>query len=86
MQRTQIYITEHQANQIRDIAADRRVSKAEVIRSILDAALDGDGSDTEADSAISATAGMCADYPDWPEWQAAVRGRSTSARLRDLDC
>ena len=35
-----------------------------------------------ARAVIEETAGICADYPDWPEWLRAVRGRSADERLR----
>ncbi|MBA2668234.1 MAG: ribbon-helix-helix protein, CopG family, partial [Trueperaceae bacterium] len=40
MKRTQIYIREDQARRIAERAEERGVSQAEVIRQILDAALD----------------------------------------------
>lgn len=85
MRRTQIYITEAQAARIRHMAEARKVSQAQVIRQILDEALDAGDPEAEASAAIRATAGLCPDAPDWPEWQAAVRGRSADERLRDLD-
>ena len=33
---------------------------------------------------ILATAGILADYPDWPEWQRSVRGRTAAKRLDEL--
>jgi Arc/MetJ-type ribon-helix-helix transcriptional regulator len=83
MRRTQIYITEEQAKQIRDIAQARNVSQAEVIRQILDAALDAGNAEGEALAAIRASAGILPDAPGWEEWQAEVRGRSADQRLRD---
>lgn len=83
MRRTQIYITEEQAKQIRDIAQGRNVSQAEVIRQILDAALDAGNAEGEALAAIRASAGILPDAPGWEEWQAEVRGRSADQRLRD---
>ena len=83
MRRTQIYITDEQARQIKQLARSRRVSKALVIRQILDAALDTGDSEAEARAGILATAGILPDAPDWPEWQALVRGRSASARLAE---
>lgn len=82
MRRTQIYITEEQNRQLTKMAADREISKAEAIRQILDRALDTSDAEAEARSVIEATAGLCADYPDWPEWLRSVRGRSADERLR----
>lgn len=84
MKRTQIYITENQADRIQQLAESRRVSKAEVIRRILDEALETGDSEAESKSGILATAGMLADYPDWPEWLNSVRGESADARLAEL--
>ena len=41
---------------------------------------------TEAEerAIILATAGICADYPDWHEWQRQVRGRTAAERLAQL--
>jgi hypothetical protein len=33
---------------------------------------------------VKATAGVMADYPDWPEWLASVRGKGADERLRGL--
>jgi hypothetical protein len=81
MKRTQIYITEEQDRRLAERAADRRISKAEAIRRILDEALDAGDAEGEARSVIEATAGIC-DYPDWPEWLRTVRGRTADERLR----
>jgi hypothetical protein len=83
MQRTQIYITDEQARQIKQLARSRRVSMAQVIRQILDGALDTGDAEAEARAGILATAGILPDAPDWPEWQAAVRGRSAAERLSE---
>jgi hypothetical protein len=82
MRRTQIYITDEQDRQLAKLASDRDISKAEVIRQILDRALDASDAEAEARSLIESTAGLCADYPDWPEWLRSVRGRSADERLR----
>jgi hypothetical protein len=82
MKRTQIYITEEQDDRLAEIAADRRISKAEAIRRILDQALDAGDADSESRAVIAATAGLCADYPDWPEWLRSIRGRTADERLR----
>jgi hypothetical protein len=82
MRRTQIYITDEQDELLARRARDERISKAEAIRRILDRALDAGDSEAEARAVIRSTAGICADYPDWPEWQRAVRGRTADERLR----
>ena len=84
MRRTQIYLTDDQQHRITQIAAEQKSSKAAVIRDILDRAL-GDGDSGAEDLAIiHATSGICADYPDWPEWLSSVRGQSADERLRSL--
>jgi len=83
MRRTQIYITDEQAAKIRQLARARRVSQAQVIRRILDAALDTGDPEAEARAGILATAGILPDAPDWEAWQARVRGRSAAQRLED---
>lgn len=85
MRRTQIYIEEEQARRIKELARSRRVSQAQVIRQILDAALDPEDAEAEARAGILATAGIVRGAPDWPEWQASVRGRSAADRLSDQD-
>ena len=82
MRRTQIYITDEQDRRLRARARDERISKAEAIRRILDGALDSGDAEGEARAVIRSSAGICADYPDWPEWQRAVRGRPAAERLR----
>ncbi len=84
MKRTQISITEDQDRRIGELAADRGVSKAAVIRHILDQALHTGDPEAEALAAIEATAGVCAAYPDWPEWLRAVRGRSPCDSVREF--
>lgn len=83
MRRTQIYITDDQANRILEIARSRGVSQASVIRQILDAALDTGDPEAEARAAILATAGMLENAADWPAWQRSVRGRTADERLTD---
>ena len=85
MRRTQIYLTTEQRERIMSRARDARVSRAEIIRRILDAAL-GIGDDgTERVVAIDATAGILPDSPDWPDWLASVRGGvSADERLKRL--
>jgi len=86
MKRTQIYITEEQDRRLTDLAADRRVPKAAVIRQILDAALETGDAEVEGRAAIVASAGICADYPDWPQWLRAVRGRTRISGSERSDC
>jgi len=81
MKRTQVYLTEDQDRRLAEIAADRRVSKASALRWALDRALETGDAEAEEGAIILATAGICADYPDWPEWQRAVRGRTAAERL-----
>ena len=82
MKRTQIYITDDQDRLLARRARDERISKAEVIRRILNGALDAGNPEAEARTIIRETSGICADYPDWPEWQRAVRGKTADERLR----
>jgi hypothetical protein len=85
MRRTQIYITDEQERRIAELAEDRAISKAEVIRQILDRALRPADAEAEARNVIRSTSGICAGYPDWSEWLRSVRGRTSSERLRDLE-
>ena len=82
MKRTQIYITEEQDRLLAERASDEEISKAELIRRMLGRALEPSHAEAEARAVIRATAGICADYPDWPEWQRDIRGRSADERLR----
>lgn len=84
MRRTQIYITDEQDKRIAQLAGDLGVSKAEVVRRILDQGLEMGDREEEARAVIRATAGLLADYPDWPDWQRSVRGRSAGERLASL--
>lgn len=84
MRRTQIYITDDQDQRVGELAKDLAVSKAEVIRRILDQALEIDAGEREAAGVIAATAGLLAGYPDWPEWLGDVRGRSAAERVGSL--
>jgi predicted DNA-binding protein len=83
MKRTQIYITEEQDRRIGALAEDLGVSKAEIIRQMLDRGFGNDQDEEEARNIIRSTAGLLSDYPDWPEWQRQVRGRTADQRLRD---
>ena len=84
MKRTQIYITADQATKIEELAYSRRVSKAEVIRGILDEALNTGDIEAESRAGILATAGVLPEAPDWQEWLEGVRGRTADQRLDDL--
>ena len=83
MRRTQIYLTEEQDRQLGVRARDLGLSKAEVIRRLLDERLGGN-CDRERQEVIRQTAGLLADYPDWPEWLAAVRMTPMEDRLKHL--
>ena len=85
MKRTQIYITDEQDARIGQRAKELEVSKAEVIRQILDVYLGVAGdAERQAREIIQATSGILADYPDWEEWLASVRARPADERLRAL--
>lgn len=85
MHRTQIYLTEQQEERIAALSRARGESKASVIRGILDAGLDLDSAEADAVLAITSTAGICAEYPDWPAWLDDVRsGSSADDRLSQL--
>jgi hypothetical protein len=85
MHRTQIYLTDDQERRIAALARARGSSKAAVIRGILDASLDTGDAGADARLAITATAGICADYPDRPEWLARVRSEGgVDPRLSSL--
>lgn len=81
MRRTQVYITERQDERLSQLAAERGIPKAAALRWALDAALETGDVEAGARAVITATAGICAGYPDWPEWQRAVRGRTADERL-----
>jgi hypothetical protein len=79
-----MYLTEDQRRRLAARARAERVSEAEVVRRILDAAL-GLTDDVDARVAvIEETSGILADAPDWPEWLARVRGAGADHRLKDL--
>jgi hypothetical protein len=86
MYRTQIYITDEQERRIAARAADAGVSKAQVIRRMLDEGLGIDDGAEARRRAIRATAGTLPDADDWQSWLARVRGTGTGAdeRLRRL--
>jgi len=74
MRRMQISITDEQANLIEELARAWRVSNAQVMRQIIDAVLGPGDAEADARAGILATAGILPDAPDWPQWQANVRG------------
>lgn len=84
MHRTQIYITEEQDRRIAARASDGGVSKAEVIRRMLDEGLGIDDGVETRQRAIRATAGILPDADDWQTWLAGVRGAGADERLRRL--
>lgn len=84
MRRTQIYLTDDQTRLIGEIARQDAISKAEAIRRILDRALGVDAAEPDDRATIQASAGLLADYPDWPEWLEDVRGGSADERPRSL--
>ncbi|MBI4704253.1 MAG: antitoxin [Deltaproteobacteria bacterium] len=84
MKRSQLYLTEEQRARIGRRAEDAGVSQAEVVRQILDEALDIDEGSARRLAAVDATSGILPKAPDWPEWLASVRGRSAGDRLREL--
>jgi hypothetical protein len=81
MKRTQVYLTEDQDRRLTEVARDRGISKARALRWALDTGLETGNAEDEARAVILATAGILADYPDWPEWQREVRGRTAAQRL-----
>lgn len=81
MKRTQVYLTEEQDHRLGQIARERGISKAGALRWALDSSLDTGDASAEERAIILASAGICADYPDWPEWQRDVRGRTAAERL-----
>lgn len=85
MQRTQIYITEEQQRRIAARAADAGVSKAQVIRRMLDEGLGVDDGAEERRRAIRATAGTLPDADDWESWLTRVRGGGADERLSRLE-
>ncbi len=84
MHRTQVYLTEEQRERLARQAADQGVSQADLIRRMLDRELGILRDLDDPVAVVEATAGVMADYPDWPEWLAGVRGRGAGERLREL--
>jgi hypothetical protein len=83
MKRTQVYLTDVQDRHLARLAEERGVSRAAALRWALDTALQTGDVEAEASAVIMATAGVLAGYPDWPEWQRSVRGRTAAQRLDD---
>ena len=81
MKRTQVYLTEEQDRRLAEIAEERGTSRASALRWALDSVLETGDVEAEARAVILATAGSLADYPDWPDWQRTVRGRTAAQRL-----
>jgi hypothetical protein len=84
MKRTQVYLTGEQDRRLAEIAAERGTSRASAMRWALDSVLETGDVEQEARAVIPATAGVLSDYPDWPQWQRAVRGRTAAQRLDEL--
>jgi Ribbon-helix-helix protein, copG family len=84
MLRTQIYITVEQERRIAARAADAGVSKAEVIRRLLNQGLELDDGTAERRRLIESTAGIVPDADDWETWLQRVRGEGAGARLDRL--
>jgi hypothetical protein len=82
MKRTQVYLTEEQDRRLARVAEERGTSRASALRWALDSALGTGDAEQEARRIILATAGLLDDYPDWAEWQRAVRGKTATERLR----
>lgn len=62
MQRTNIYLEDRQTEALDRLAAEEGVSRAEIIRRLIDRALEGDSSDTQRDLArIDLSFGILAD-------------------------
>ncbi len=79
-----MYLTDSQRSRLAARARSEGVSEAQVIRRILDEALDLVEDNGERVAAVDETAGLLADAPDWPEWLQAIRGPSADDRLRQL--
>ncbi|CAN5451833.1 hypothetical protein BH20CHL6_BH20CHL6_20530 [soil metagenome] len=84
MKRTQVYLTEEQDRRLTNIARERGIPKARALRCALDAGLETGDPEAESRAMLLATAGVLADYPDWPEWQRQVRGRTAAQRLDEV--
>lgn len=85
MKRTQIYITEEQDRLVEARARATGVSKAEIIRTLLDQGLGTTDTEDARREALDESFGAMADAPDWSAWLDGVRsGRGADARLRAL--
>lgn len=84
MERTQIYLTTEQRARVSLAAEDAGVSKAEIIRRLLDEALGLNASVRDRLEAVEETAGLLAEAPDWQDWLAQVRGNGSDRRLTEL--
>lgn len=84
MKRTQIYISEEHDRLIASLARDGGVSKAEVIRRLLDEGLGIDDGTADRLRALEETFGVLPDAPDWRAWLTSVRGGSADERLQRL--
>jgi hypothetical protein len=84
MLRTQIYITVEQERRIAARAADAGVSKAEVIRRLLDQGLELDDGTAARRKLIESTAGIVPDADGWETWLKRVRGDGAGPRLEQL--
>jgi Ribbon-helix-helix protein, copG family len=80
MRRTNIYLAEEQSAAVEDVARARGISRAELIRQLIDSGLSGTGSaDLEADlAAIDESFGILSDSGDFP-------ARGDDDRARHLD-
>ena len=85
MRGPQIYLTGDPDDRIGSLAGARGVSKAAVIRGTRGGALETGDAEADARAVITRTAGICAGYPDWPEWLESVRsGSGADGRLKSL--
>ena len=85
MHRTQVYISEEQNRRIAAQAVDAGVSKAEIIRRLLDEGLGLDDGAEARRRAIVATAGLLPEADGWEAWLARVRGGGADERLDRLE-
>ena len=64
MIRTQIQLTEHQADALKRVARERRVSMASVIREAVDSVIDDEDRQARVERAIAAIGGFVDGEPD----------------------
>ena len=62
--RTQIQLTEHQADALKRVARERRVSMASVIREAVDSVIDDEDRQARVERAIAAIGGFVDGAPD----------------------